>query len=115
MLGAELQNSSFSSTAYMENVWPKLKAQKINTILANVTWEDIEPEERRYDFGQLDQNILAARKHGFHLVLLWFGAFKNGRQMPLTRDHANNARDINVCATLGQDNSHTFSTHVHTC
>ena len=28
--------------------------------------------------GQLDQVVLDAREAGLHLVLLWFGSFKNG-------------------------------------
>ena len=62
----------------MKNVWPVLKDSNVNTVLANVTWEDIEPEEGTFDFTRLDQGILDARRHGLHLVLLWFGAFKNG-------------------------------------
>ncbi|KAH6625212.1 glycoside hydrolase superfamily [Boeremia exigua] len=79
MLPAELHNSSFSSHEFMEQVWPVLKDSSVNTILANVTWESIEPVEGHFDFAHLDQSILNAREHGFHLVLLWFGAFKNGK------------------------------------
>lgn len=78
MLPAELHNSSFSCPEFMEQVWPVLKDSNVNTILANVTWEDIEPFEGDFDFKRLDQGVLDARNRGFHLVLLWFGAFKNG-------------------------------------
>ncbi|OAL57457.1 glycoside hydrolase [Pyrenochaeta sp. DS3sAY3a] len=79
MLPAELHNSSFSCLEFMKDVWPKLKDSSVNTVLVNVTWEDIEPIEGRFDFAHLNEGILDARKHGFHLVLLWFGAFKNGK------------------------------------
>jgi beta-galactosidase GanA len=78
MLGGELQNSSLSSAEYMSEVWPKMVATNVNTLLGSVSWEMIEPEEGRFDFGELDKVILGARKHGLHLILLWFGAFKNG-------------------------------------
>ncbi|KAJ4305062.1 hypothetical protein N0V90_000592 [Kalmusia sp. IMI 367209] len=79
ILGAELQNSSLSSAEYMSEVWSKLVATNVNTTLGAVTWEMIEPEEGSFDFKELDKVILDARKHDVHLVLLWFGSFKNGR------------------------------------
>ncbi|KAF8858332.1 glycoside hydrolase [Acephala macrosclerotiorum] len=78
MLGAELQNSSMTSAAYMDTVWRKLVDTHINTVLGCVTWEDIEPLEGKFDFSELDNVIEGARAHGLHLVLLWFGSFKNG-------------------------------------
>ncbi|CZR64991.1 probable beta-galactosidase [Phialocephala subalpina] len=78
MLGAELQNSSMTSSAYMDTVWQKLVDTHINTVLGCVTWEDIEPVEGKFDFSELDKVIEGARSHGLHLVLLWFGSFKNG-------------------------------------
>jgi beta-galactosidase GanA len=77
-LAAELQNSSMTSADFMESVWQKLVDTNINTVLGCVTWEDIEPVEDHFDFTELDKVILGARKHGLHLVLLWFGSFKNG-------------------------------------
>ena len=78
MLGAELQNSSLTSAEYMDTVWPKMTATNINTVLGCVTWEMIEPREGYFDFEELDKVILGARKHNIHLILLWFGSFKNG-------------------------------------
>ncbi|KAH6612993.1 glycoside hydrolase superfamily [Boeremia exigua] len=79
MLPAELHNSSFSCPEFMKNIWPVLKDSNVNTVLANVSWEDIEPAEGILDFKRLDQGIRDARQRGFRLVLLWFGAFKNGK------------------------------------
>lgn len=78
MLGAELHNSSMSSAVYMQDIWPKLKADHINTVLGPATWQDIEAEEDHFDFSNLDEMVQAARSHGLHLILLWFGSFKNG-------------------------------------
>lgn len=78
MLAAELQNSSLTAAAYMRTVWQKLVVTNINTVLGCVTWESIEPQEGTFDFAELDEVIRDARSHGLHLVLLWFGSFKNG-------------------------------------
>jgi GH35 family endo-1,4-beta-xylanase len=78
MLAGELQNSSFSSPEYMNDVWSKLTTMNMNTVLGSVSWEQIEPTEGNFDFQSLDQVLLDARAHGLHVVLLWFGSFKNG-------------------------------------
>ncbi|KAH6874037.1 glycoside hydrolase superfamily [Thelonectria olida] len=78
MRAGELQNSSLTSVEYMEPVWQKMVDTNINTLLGCVTWEMIEPEEDHFDFSVLDEIILSARSHSMHLVLLWFGSFKNG-------------------------------------
>jgi hypothetical protein len=78
-LAAELNNSSASSLAYMRPLWPKLTATHINTVLATVSWELIEPEEGKFDFKLLDGLINDARANNLHLVILWFGSWKNGK------------------------------------
>lgn len=78
ILGAELQNSSSSCPAYMRSIWSILKSHNVNTVLLSVGWETIEPQEGTFDFTKLDEIIFDARQHELHLILLWFGAFKNG-------------------------------------
>ncbi|KAI9147007.1 Vegetative incompatibility protein [Paramyrothecium foliicola] len=78
MLAGELQNSSLTSADYMNTVWQNLVDTNINTVLGCVTWEMIEPVEDKFWFGPLDRVIEGARSYGLHLVLLWFGSFKNG-------------------------------------
>lgn len=58
----------------------KLVDALINTVLGCVTWEDIEHVEGKFDFTELDKLLEGARAYGLHLVLLWFGSFKNGRK-----------------------------------
>lgn len=77
MIGGELGNSSASSAAYMKPIWPRLKAMHLNTVLAPVSWELIEPVEGRFDFSSVDQLIRDARAHDMKIVILWFGAWKN--------------------------------------
>ena len=78
VLAGELSNSTATSLDYMKRVWPKLVAQtKLNTVLAGVSWNQIEPQEGKFDFSVLDGVIQGARKHNLRLVLLWFGSWKN--------------------------------------
>lgn len=62
---------------YMKPIWPKLKQMNLNTILAPVYWELIEPKEGQFDFKLLDELIVEARKQEIRIVLLWFGSWKN--------------------------------------
>ena len=77
VLGGELGNSTFTSVESMAPVWPKLKAMNVNTVLAPVYWELMEPTEGKFDFDLLDKLIAEARKQDLKLVLLWFGSWKN--------------------------------------
>src|SRR3954470_18261175 len=77
ILGGELGNSSASSRAFMQPVWPKLQAMHLNTVLMPVYWELIEPEENRFDFTLVDSLVSDAANNHLHLVLLWFGTWKN--------------------------------------
>ncbi|KAL2843342.1 glycoside hydrolase superfamily [Aspergillus pseudoustus] len=77
VLGAELHNSTLSNAAFFSSWLPRLKAMNINTVLGAVSWAMIEPVEGEFNFVELDKCILAAREQGFHLVLLWFGSYKN--------------------------------------
>jgi hypothetical protein len=77
MLGAELENSSASSRTFMKDVWPKLAAMHVNTVLAPAYWEFIEPSEGKFDFSSIDGVIADARAHHMKVVFLWFGSWKN--------------------------------------
>jgi beta-galactosidase GanA len=77
VLGGELGNSSASSNDYMRQVWPKLKKMNLNTVIAPVYWELMEPVEKEFDFSLVDSLIINARLYNMKLVILWFGAWKN--------------------------------------
>jgi len=77
VLGGELSNSSGTSPDYMKPLWPKLVDAKLNTVLAGVSWNQIEPHEGKFDFSALDGVIRDARVHNLRLMLLWFGSWKN--------------------------------------
>ncbi len=57
VLGGELGNSSASDLEYMHPIWPKLKAMHLNTVLAPVYWELMEPVEGKFDFKLVDSML----------------------------------------------------------
>jgi beta-galactosidase GanA len=77
MLAGELHNSSASSLEYMEPMWDKLVALGLNTVLATVSWELVEPQEGQFDFSLVDGLVEQARRHNLRLVFLWFASWKN--------------------------------------
>lgn len=79
MMAGELHNSTSSSASYQrqQQVWPRLKALNLNTVIATVTWEQVEPVEGKFDFSLVDTLINNAQSHDMKLVLIWFGTFKN--------------------------------------
>ena len=77
ILGGELGNSSTSSAEYMKPHWPRLQAMHLNTVLAPVYWELIEPASGKFDWSSVDAMLRDARASHLKLVLLWFGAWKN--------------------------------------
>ena len=78
VLAGELTNNSATSVEYMKPVWPKLIEAKLNTVLAGVAWNQIEPQEGKFDFSVPDGIIRDARSHNLRLVFLWFASWKNG-------------------------------------
>lgn len=77
MIGGELGNSSASTQEDVQRIFPHIRALGLNTVLAPVTWELIEPKEGVYDFSSVDNIIMEARKNDLKVVVLWFGAWKN--------------------------------------
>ncbi|MEO7599290.1 MAG: DUF5597 domain-containing protein [Opitutus sp.] len=78
VLGGELHNSSSTSRTFMQPAWPRLAEMNLNTVLAAVPWDVVEPAEGKFDFTLVDQLIEDARAQKLRLVLLWFGSWKNG-------------------------------------
>jgi hypothetical protein len=113
-LAGELHNSSSSSREYMKDIWPKLEASGMNTVLAVVEWSLVEPTEGKFDFTVVDNLIDDARAHKLRLVLLWFGAWKNGQShyMPewvkkdysrFPRVKAESGKSLEILSPLGKE------------
>src|SRR5579875_1564336 len=77
ILGGQINNSS-SWTSTMPDVWPVMEGMHANTVEAPVYWEQMEPQPGQFDFSTVDMLVNQARAHHMHLVLLWFGTWKNG-------------------------------------
>lgn len=77
MIGGEMGNSSASTLADVQQHFAHLKRLELNTVLAPVSWELIEPQEGKFDMTTLDNLLTEARKNDLKVVLLWFGAWKN--------------------------------------
>jgi beta-galactosidase GanA len=113
ILGGELGNSTASSAAALDPVWSTLRQLNLNTVLAPVYWELIEPEEGRFDFSLVDHLIASARRNEMRLVLLWFGVWKNsmstyvpawvkrdGARFPHARDQR--GRPVEILSAFGE-------------
>ncbi|HSC53255.1 MAG TPA: DUF5597 domain-containing protein [Phnomibacter sp.] len=107
ILGGELGNSTASSLEEMRRHWPTLQQMGLNTVLAPVYWELLEPEENKFDFSLVDGLIADARKYNLKLVFLWFGTWKNSMssyapvwmktnpaRFPRTQDKQKNSQEI---------------------
>lgn len=79
VLGGELHNSSASTPTAVRAAFSALPTRGLNTVLAPVSWSQIEPAEASFDFSLVDALLAEARRARMHLILLWFGAWKNGR------------------------------------
>ena len=77
ILGGQIHNSS-AWPSELPQVWDSMAALHANTVEAPAYWEQIEAQEGHFDFGNVDQLIEGARAHNLHVILLWFGTWKNG-------------------------------------
>jgi beta-galactosidase GanA len=77
VLGGELGNSSAGTAAQADSILPRLAQLHFNTVLMPVAWDQLEPEEGHFDFSVVDHWIEVAQQQHLHLVLLWFGSWKN--------------------------------------
>ena len=77
ILGGQIHNSS-AWPSELPQVWESMAALHANTVAAPVYWEQLEPQQGHFDFTNVDQIVEGARTHSLHVILLWFGTWKNG-------------------------------------
>jgi len=128
ILGGELGNSSSATAAQADSIIPKLASMHVNTILMPVAWEQLEPTENNFDFSILDHWLEVARAHKMHLVLLWFGSWKNAfsnyapawvksdpKRFP--RAEATDGKPLEILSTIGPEtrrcDSRAFAALLH--
>src|SRR5450432_1755142 len=77
LISGELHNSTSGGFEYMRPVWKILAAKNLNSVIATVSWELIEPEKGKFNFALVDSVVAGARKANLKLVLIWFASWKN--------------------------------------
>jgi beta-galactosidase GanA len=77
ILGGQVHNSS-AWPSELPAVWKSLAELHANTVEAPVYWEQVEPQEGKFNWDNVDAVVKGAREHNLHVVLLWFGTWKNG-------------------------------------
>jgi len=77
ILGGQIHNSS-AWPSELPQVWQSMETLHANTIEAPVYWEQFEQQPSVFDYTNVDEIVLGARAHHLHVVLAWFGAWKNG-------------------------------------
>ncbi len=77
LISGELHNSTCGGFESMKPVWQKLAKKNLNSVIASVSWELVEPEQGKFNFALVDSMIMGARKADLKLVLIWFASWKN--------------------------------------
>jgi hypothetical protein len=77
ILGGQVHNSS-AWPSELPAVWKSLAELHANTVEAPAYWEQIEPQEGKFSWDNVDAVVKGAREHNLHVVILWFGTWKNG-------------------------------------
>jgi hypothetical protein len=77
-LGGQSHNSSAYNADELASAVAGVLALGGNFLEAPVYWEQLEPEEGRFDFAAVEAMIESCRQADLALVVLWFGTWKNG-------------------------------------
>jgi Domain of unknown function (DUF5597)/Beta-galactosidase len=116
LISGELHNSTCGGFDYMRPVWKQLAGKNLNSVIASVSWELVEPEIGKFDFALVDTIIAGARKENLKLVLIWFASWKNGgsiyipswvkkdyEKYPRAKDE--NGKPLEILSTFGNASS----------
>lgn len=114
MFSGELHNSATGSIHAMRGIWSRMAQKNLNTVIAPISWELVEPEEGKFDFSLLDSMVIGVRNQNMKLVLIWFGSWKNAKstyvpewvkndtkRFPLVTDKDGNK--LNILSTLNEN------------
>jgi hypothetical protein len=114
LLCGELHNSSTGGLDYMRPIWKRMAEKNLNSVIAAVSWELIEPIEGSFDFTLVDSTIAGARATNLKLILIWFASWKNGgsiympawvkkgdKKFPRVKDRS--GKSLEILSTLGEE------------
>lgn len=128
LIAGELHNSTGGGFKSLRPVWKRLADKNLNSVIASVSWELVEPEEGNYDFSLVDSTIAGAREAGLKLVLIWFGSWKNSSSVYIPswvkkdftkfpRVHDESGKPLEILSTFGnasvESDARAFSTLMH--
>ena len=77
VVGVQAHNSS-TGTDMLDRAVAAAEQYHANTLEAPVYWYQIEPEKDQYCMDSLRALVDRARQANLRLIVLWFGASKNG-------------------------------------
>ena len=80
-LGSEflyVSGYSIRDESETDEAFKLVKGAHGNTALIPVYWDQVEPEEGKFDFTSVDALLASARRHKVKLIPLWFATWKNG-------------------------------------
>ena len=69
---------SVRDEAEIEANFKASKLSNANTVCLAIFWDQLEPEEGKFDFSSIDSLITIARRYELKLIFLWFATSKNG-------------------------------------
>lgn len=81
MRGGEFANNVYESPKDLPGLEAMLDAYQsyaLNTLLVPISWRSLEPQEGNFDYRMIDTLIAQCRQRDLRVVVLWFGAIKNG-------------------------------------
>ena len=103
-IGGQSSSSSAYNNSESEAAFKAVKLLHGNTLITDIYWEHIEPEEGKFDFTMVDDLIGSAQRYGIKLILLWFATWKNAN-MDYTPDwvKTNPRKFKRVISPMGTD------------
>jgi len=85
----ELGNNSATNIDYMKPIWPVLAKGNLNSVIAGISWAQVEPEEGKFNFDIVGAVIDDARKNNIKLIFIWFASWKKW--------------EVQLCSRLGKN------------
>ena len=102
-VGAQSDCSSGYNDRESETAFKAIKLLHGNTLEIPVYWDQVEPQEGKFDFSSVDALLASARRYEVKLILLWFATWKNGMGYAPTWVKTNKQRFRRVISSTGSD------------